>query len=68
MQVPVASVKQLAKDSGFTDATVAQHLDAFCELVLRARQRERKSCEGKLRKWYFSKEIVKSPLFEVLDD
>jgi hypothetical protein len=68
MKIAVKSVKTMALESGIPEETLDRHIDAFCEMALRLRTAERTVCKNKVRGWYFSKDISKPQLFEVLED
>jgi hypothetical protein len=68
MEISVKSVQVMALESGLPESLVERHLDALCTMALRTRISERKVCLNKIRAWYFSKQVNKPQLFEVLED
>ncbi len=68
MEVSVKSVQVIALESGLPESLVERHIDALCAMSLRTRLSERKTCLNKIRAWYFSKQVNKPQLFEVLED
>ena len=68
MRVTTKGVMRLAEDAGMPQAVIDRHTDALVSLVLKAAKRERKICRNAVRAWYFSQELTKPQLFEILDD
>ena len=68
MKIAVKSVQVMSIEAGLPDSLVDRHIDALCELVLRARQKERTRCQNSVRKWYFDRSLNKPQLFEILED
>lgn len=68
MKVAVKSVLTMAVEAGLPNSLVERHVDELCELVIRARQKERTLCQNNIRKWYFDRSLNKVQLFEILED
>ena len=68
MRVTTRAVSKLAVESGLPEAIVDRHIDALITYTFNVAQRERKLCRNAIRAWYFSKDITKPQLFDVLDE
>lgn len=68
MRVTTRAVSKLAIESGIPEAIVDRHIDALITYTFSVAQRERKICKNAIRAWYFSKDITKPQLFDVLED
>jgi hypothetical protein len=68
MRVTTRAVSILAIESGIPESIVERHIDALITYTFSVAQRERKICKSAIRAWYFSKEIAKPQLFNVLED
>lgn len=68
MRVTTRAVSKLAIESGIPESIVERHIDALITYTFSVAQRERKICKSAIRAWYFSKEITKPQLFDVLED
>jgi len=68
MRVTTRAVSKLAVESGVPEAVVDRHMDALVTFVFNVAARERKLCRNAIRAWYFSKDITKPQLFDVLND
>lgn len=66
MRVTTRSVKTLAQDAGLPDELIERHIDELCTFVFSVATRERNSCQDKIRAWFFSKDITKPNLIDVL--
>ena len=55
MKVTIKSVQTIAADAGLPESIVERHIDALCEMILRAKTQERKSCVNNLRNWFHQK-------------
>lgn len=68
MRVTTRAVAKLAVESGIPETVVDRHTDALITFVFNVAKRERKLCRSAIRAWYFSKDITKPQLFDVLND
>lgn len=68
MKIPVKSVQTLAIEAGLPESVVERHIDALCHIALAMRERERRWCKNRIRRWYFDKALNKPQLFEALED
>jgi len=68
MKIAVKSVQELAIEAGLPESIVERHLDALCHIAIAMRERERRWCKNRLRRWYFDKALNKPQLFEALED
>jgi len=66
MKVTIKSVQTTAADAGLPESIIERHIDALCEMVLRAKTQERKSCINNLRNWFHQKDS-KPPLHDLLE-
>lgn len=68
MRVTVRAVRDLARNAGFTEDMIERHMDLLINFTFGVSNRERKYCQGKLRKWVHSGEIAKPDLLTVLKE
>lgn len=68
MRVTTRAVSKLAIEAGIPETFVERHMDALITYTFSVAQRERKLCKNAIRAWYFSKDITKPQLFEVLEE
>lgn len=66
MKVTIKSVQTIAADAGLPESIIERHLDALCEMVIRAKIQERKSCINSLRNWFHQKGS-KPPLHDLIE-
>ena len=67
IDVAVKSVQVMAVDAGLPESIVERHIDALCEMILRAKTQERKSCINKTRSWFHTATKFRPPLHDLLD-
>lgn len=67
MKIPIKSVQTMAADAGLPESVVDRHIEALCEMILRAKTQERKSCINNLRRWFHSPPNRKPPLHDLLE-
>lgn len=68
MRVTVRAVKDLARNAGFSEEMIERQLDLLINFTFGVSHRERKYCQGRLRKWVHSGEIDKPNLLDVLKE
>lgn len=66
MRVTVKGVSKLAIESGLPESIVERHIEAIVNFTCTIAQKERKLCKNAIRAWYFSKNVAKVPLFDIL--
>ena len=66
MKVSVTAVKALAKNAGIPPELVDRHIDEFINFAFVVAKRERKHCVKTVRNWYYSTDIMKPTVLEVL--
>lgn len=67
VSLPVAAIKQYARDSGISEGFLVQHQELLEAFALRVAQAQNKKDQKAVRAWYFDKSLNKPQLFEVLD-
>jgi hypothetical protein len=67
MKISVKSVQTMAADAGLPESIVDRHLEALCEMILRARTQERKTCINNIRGWFHKPSSRKPPLHDLLE-
>lgn len=66
MKVTIKSVQTIAFDAGIPESIIERHIDALCEMILRAKTQERRTCVNNLRNWFHQKG-AKPPLHDLLE-
>jgi hypothetical protein len=68
MRVTTAKVRKLSRECDIPEDVIERHMDQLLELVFRTAKRQRNMCANKIKAWYFSHDMTKPQLFEVLTD
>ena len=68
MKITVRSVRDLARNAGFTDEMIERQIDLLVSFTFSVAFRERKACRSQLRKWIHSDAVVKPHLLDVLKE
>jgi hypothetical protein len=66
MKITVKSVQAMAIEAGLPDSVVERYIDSLCELVLRARKKERRQCVNNLRGWAHTPTNTRPPLHDLV--
>lgn len=68
MRATTRGITRLAQEAGLPDSVIERHIDSMITFALTVAKRERKICKNAIRGWYFSSNVAKPPLFDVLDE
>ena len=68
MRVTTRGVQRLAAEAGIPETLADRHIDGLTTFALLVAKRDRKVCRNAIRAWFFSKDLAKPPLFEILDE
>lgn len=68
MKVTVNGITKAAVEAGLPESVVNRHIDALITFALTMASRERNNAKRAIRAWYFSKDVAKPRLFDILDE
>lgn len=67
VSLPVAAIRQYARDVGMNEGFMQQHQDMIESFALRVATAQKKKDQQAVRAWYFNKAMNKPQLFELLE-
>jgi len=68
MRATVNGITRAALAAGIPESVVDRHIDSLITFALDMAKRERNVAKRAIRAWYFSKDVAKPRLFEILDN